>query len=235
MPNTVNVTKFAAQVRAIGVAAEQAQRKAVMDAALMLKRSIEQQTSIATKGSMGFSNMDTRLTRSGKEVKSNSPSRLRVGYDLVGERNPTALLVARGAWGLIEYGSDPHIITPRMSAIERKGVARKKYLRAVQQRKFDVTFNAVGTFSGYTPLNGNAGGGTPRYRVNHPGQKGKRPFARGIELARGMATRRARTIITNEVVQTVRSGRQQFTYIVGDNRVGYATKSRSTTLSTGRY
>lgn len=216
MPTTTNYTNFGARIRSLGNATLEAQKRAVADAALMLKRSIEQQTSIATKGSMGFSNMDRRLTRTGKEVPAKSASRLRVGYDLVGEKHPTALLVGRGPWGLIEYGSDPHIITPRMPTIQRKRVAALKYQRMVQQRRLNITFNAVGTFSGLSPMNGNAGGGTPRYRIQHPGQKGKKPFSRGIDIMRDAAARRARTLITNEVVKTLRVNGTQYISVKGD-------------------
>lgn len=216
MANTITTTQFAARVSQYGKAVGEAQRKAVMESALMLKRSIEQQTSIATRGSMGFSNMDTRLLRSGREVPAKGTSKLRVGYDLVGDKKPTALLVARGPWGLIEYGSVEHVITPRMSSLQRKGVARAQFERNVRQRQLNLAFNAVGTFSGLPPMNGASGGGTPRYRVNHTGTKGKRPFARGIELARGAATRRATTMITNEVVDTIRSNNRQMLYIRGE-------------------
>jgi hypothetical protein len=219
-------TEFAARIRSIGVAAEKAQRKGVESAALMLKRSIEAQTSIATKGSMGFSNMDRTLTRTGRLVPSRGTSKLRVGYDIVGERNPTALLVARGPWGLIEYGSVEHVITPRMSAIQRKGVARKAYLRATTQRRLDMAYNAVGVFSGYSPMNGASGGGTPRYRVMHSGTKGKRPFKRGIDLVRDLAARRATSLISNEIVTTVRANSRQMLYIRGETGA-IVTKSGS--------
>ena len=228
MPNSLNITQFGARVRAYGDAILVAQKKAVEQSALMLKRSIEQQTAIATKGSMGFSNMDTRLLRSGREVRMNAPSRLRVGYNLVGDKHPTALLVGRGPWGLIEYGSVEHTITTRMPAIQRKRVARLQYLRAVQQRKFDIAFSAQGVFSGLPPMNGAAGGGTPRYRVNHPGQKGKRPFHRGIDIVRDIASRRAKSIITNEVVTTVRTNSNQYLYV--DNEVGAIVTKRHRNL-----
>ena len=125
MGNSITTTQLAAKIVNYGKVIEGAQRKAVADAALMVKRSIEQQTMIATKGSMGYSNMDRRLTRSGRSVTAKSKAKLTVGYDIVGDKHPTALLVARGAWGLVEFGSDPHVITPRMESIARKGVKRK--------------------------------------------------------------------------------------------------------------
>lgn len=232
MPIRTDSTAFAASIRSLGVAAEKAQRKAVMDAALMLKRSIERQTMIATKGSMGFSNMNTTLTRTGREVPRTAPSVLRVGYDLVGERNPTALLVARGPWGLIEYGSDPHVITTKMPTIQRRRKAALAYQREVKQRRYDQLFGARSTFSGLPPMNGAAGGGTPRYRVYHPGTKGKQPFSRGIELVRDIAARRAQSLISNEVVRTLRFNNRQIMYIEG--KPG-EVEVRGFDLSTGRY
>lgn len=160
--------------------------------------------------------MDQTLTRTGRLVPSRATSRLRVGYDIVGERNPTALLVARGPWGLIEYGSVEHIISPRMSAIKRKKVAALKYERAVKQRRLDLAFNAVGVFSGYPPMNGASGGGTPRYRIEHKGTKGKRPFHRGVDLVRDVAAKQARSLITNEFVRTLRTGKNQYLTFRGD-------------------
>ena len=210
MTSKLNYTAFGARIRSLGDATLEAQKRAVSEAALILKRSIEQQTSIAMRGDMVFSNMDTVRKRNGQDVPSKSPARLRVGYDLVGDNNPTALLVGRGPWGLIEYGSDPHFITPRMPTIQRKRVARLKYQQQVKQRQYDIMFGAKSAFSGLSPLNGAAGGGTPRYRVYHKGTKGKKPFSRGISIAQDIAARRARTLITNEVIQTIRTNGVQY-------------------------
>jgi hypothetical protein len=217
MPTKTNVTQFGAKIRSYGYAAEQAQLKGVKQAALMLKRSIERETHRAMGGGdMVFSNMDTYRKRNGLDVPAKSPSRLRVGYDIVGVRNPTALLVARGPWGLIEYGSVPHVITTRMTTIQRKGMPALAYQRATKQRSLNVAFNARGTFSGQRPMSGKSGGGIPRFRVNHTGTKGKRPFHRGIDLVRKAATIEARSIITNEFVRTLRSGKNQYLTFVGD-------------------
>lgn len=217
MGSSITTTQFAAKIVNYGKVIEGAQRKAVGDAALMLKRSIEQQTAIATKGSMGFSNMDRRLGRSGRSIEGKGPSRLTVGYDIVGERNPTALLVARGPWGLIEYGSGAHTIVPRMASLSRKGVGRAKYERAATQRRLDIAFGGRGALSGVPPLGGGAGGGgRPVYRVNHKGTKGKRPFHRGIEMVRSIAARRAIgeiSMVTADILRT-RNG-NQYTYIRG--------------------
>lgn len=217
MANTMTSTQFAAKIVNYGKVIEGAQRKAVADAALMLKRSIEQQTMIATKGSMGYSNMDRTLTRSGREVPARATSKLRVGYDIVGDRHPTALLVARGAWGLIEFGSGAHTITPRMDGISRKGVSRANYKRQTTQRRLDVAFGARGALTGTNPLGGGAGGGgKPVYRVNHKGQRGKRPFQRGIELVRDIAARRALGQISNVTADILRTKNgNQYTYIRG--------------------
>ncbi len=210
------ITTFATSVRSLGDVALTSQRKAVNEAALMLKRSIERETYKAMGGGdLVFSNMDTYRKRNGLDVPAKSPSRLRVGYDIVGDRNPTALLVARGPWGLIEYGSVPHVITTKMTTIKRKGVPALGYQRATKQRSLDVAFNARGTFAGLKPMSGKAGGGTPRYRVNHKGTKGKRPFHRGIDMVRDIAARRANALIANEIVSTYRVNARSHTLIRG--------------------
>lgn len=213
MPNTMTSTDLAVKIRSLGVAAEKAQRKAVGDAALMVKRAIERETVIATKGSMGYSNMGSVSTRNGRMKKiPKGNARLSVGYDIVGERRPTALLVARGPWGIIEYGSNPHVITAKVAALGRKGVTK----RMRRQRELDIVYGAVGLYSGVPPLAAPAGGGRPVYKVAHPGQKPRKPFRKGLERSRDAAARRATSVISNAVIDTVRSGRQTYTYIRGE-------------------
>jgi hypothetical protein len=213
MANSITTTQFALRIASVGKELKKENRKAVGDAALIVKRSIERQTRVATKGSMGFSRMDRKLNRSGRmsAVNPNS-SKLRVGYDVQGDRRPTAVLVARGPWGLIEYGSDRHIIVPRLQKITGRGA---KYAR--RQRDLDIAFGGGGAFSGVGPLGPGAGIGRPVYRVNHPGTKGKKPFSRGVDLARANAQRRLRANVTNVIADTVTSGRQVVTYIRGDS------------------
>lgn len=204
--NSYSTQQFALKIRSYGKAVEEAQKVAVKEAALMLKQSIERQTSVATKGSMGFSRMDTRLTKTGVVAKRANYAKLTVGFDVVGELHPTALLVARGPWGLIEYGSVPHEIIPRLQTISRRGSSEARR-RALTQRRLDIAFGGVGVFSGVPPLAGAAGGGEPRYRVQHPGTKGKKPFKTGVLMVRDMAARRAMGIISNQTVRTIRKGR----------------------------
>ena len=215
MGNTITSTQFAVRIANYGKVIEGAQRKAVSDAALMIKRSIEQQTAIATKGSMGYSNMDRNITRSGRSVAAKSKSKLTVGFDVVGDKHPTALLVARGAWGLIEFGSEPHTITPRMESISRKGVGRAAYQRKTVQRRLDIAYGGRGALAGTVPMGGGAGGGgKPVYRVNHKGTKGKRPFQRGVMLVRNIAARRALGQISNVTADILRTKNgNQYTYI----------------------
>jgi hypothetical protein len=206
LKSSYSTQQFAMKIRSYGTAVGKAQRVAVHEAAMMLKQSIERQTSIATKGSMGFSRMDTRVTRSGAVVRRSGNSKLRVGFDVVGDAHPTALLVARGPWGLIEYGSVPHEIIPRLESISRRGPALARQ-RALTQRRLDIAFGATGVFNGVSPLSGNAGGGEPRYRVKHPGTKGKKPFHTGVMMVRDRAARRALGIISNQTIRTIRKGR----------------------------
>jgi len=218
MPNTITTKQLAVRLQSIGIAAQRAQKKAVFEAALMIKNSVERQTAVATKGSMGFSNMDRKLNRSGRvSAATANSSKLRVGFDVKGELHPTALLVARGPWGLIEYGSVAHTIIPRMESLQRKGVSKAAYKRAVTQRRLDIAFGGVGALSGLQPLAPAAGGGSkPVYRVEHKGTRGKKPFHTGVMLVRDEAARRALGVVSNAVVDIIRSGRQEFTYVRGE-------------------
>lgn len=220
--SSYSTQKFAAHIRSIGQTIAESQRNAVNEAALILKRSIEHETAVATKGSMGFSRMDTKVNRNGSisMSRSNWNSRLRVGYDIVGERNPTALLVARGPWGLIEYGSVAHEIIPRLDTISRRGPALARQ-RKLTQRRLDVAFGATGVFAGVAPLSPSVSStGEPRYRVNHPGTKGKKPFHRGIQRATPMASRVAMGVIQNTVVSAIRKGRTTWMFSSTDGYVG---------------
>lgn len=213
MANTMTATQFALRIANVGKEINKQNRKSVNAAAFAVKKSIERQTSIATKGSMGFSRMDRKLNRSGKLSKANpQASKLRVGYDIVGEKRPTALIVARGPWGLIEYGSPKHQIIPRLERIAGRGAARQR-----RQRDLDIAFGAQGAFTNVSPLSPRAGAGKPVYKVRHPGTKGKAPFKRGVDLARPEATKKLRANLSFVVANTVRSGRQSFTYIRGSS------------------
>lgn len=217
MPNTMTSTDMAVRIRSIGLAAQKAQRRAVGDAALIVKRSIEREAAIATKGSMGYSNMTSVSTRSGRmRTVPKGNARLSVGYDIVGVYKPTALLVARGPWGIVEFGSEPHTIVPKLPTIQRKGRSKESYRLATIQRRLDVAFGVEGTFAGLPPLAATAGGGKPVYRVNHRGQRPRRPFRKGLERSREQAAKRASGIVSGAVVDTIRSGRQTITYIRGE-------------------
>ena len=218
MPNYSSTSQYAAYIRSIGKKIEGSQREAVNQAALILKKSILQQANIATGGSLMLRNVGSVSNRSGRfvPVRNDAGRTLRVGYDIVGEVHPTALLLARGPWGIVEYTTSPHDITPRLGTIQRKGKAALKYKRELRQRQLDVAFGGAGVFAGVPPLNVQ-GMGEPRYRVKHPGTKGKFPWKRGIELVRDIAARRAKSVISFGVVDHVRTNGRTLTYLRGEH------------------
>lgn len=218
MPNYRSTSQYAAYIRSIGKKIEGAQREAVNEAAYRLKQSILRQASVATGGSLMLSNVGSVSTRSGRyvPVRNDSGRSLRVHYDIVGDTHPTALLVARGPWGIVEYSTTPHVITPRLGKIERKGKTRLAYQREMRQRQLDVGFGGVGAFAGVPPLNV-AAIGEPRYRVNHPGTRGKFPWKRGIAMVRDIAARRAKMVVSTGVVDHIRTNGRVLTYLRGSD------------------
>ena len=96
---------------------------------------------------------DMRMSGVGK-----SGAKVGAGYDLLGYRNPTAIVTARGPLHLVERPTRPHRI-PRQ--------------RGPRARRRVVAIPGVGV----------------RAHVNHPGTRGKYPFARGV--ARGQRAAKA--------------------------------------------
>ena len=206
MPNSRAVYDLAAKIESIGVAAQQAQHKAVMRASLILKDSINAQLTNAIGGDHRMSNL---RKRSGQ-----TPPTLKVGFDIKGKDNIVSLLYARGPWGLVEYGAMPHTITPRLAALSStgKGMSRATRKRAITQRRLDIAYGASSIFAGVSPLNL---GGRHRYRVQHPGTRGKMPFHKGMDKARAQAIQELHTVIKSTVVDVIRSGRQVYVYSRG--------------------
>lgn len=206
MPNTRTVHDFAATIESIGTAAQRAQKDAVMRASMILKNSIESELMRATGG-------DGRLRNLRK--KGGTPAKLGLGFNVRGVNNPTALLIARGPWGLVEYGAHQHRITPRLAKTgSGKGMSRRQRQLAIRQQELNQAFGARGTYAGKRPMP--IARGVYRYSANHPGTKGKYPWKRGMDRARDRAVQELRTVIRSRVVDVIRSGRNTYTYVRGE-------------------
>jgi hypothetical protein len=203
MPSNVSHTStdLAARIQQIGMAAQRSQKDAVYRASMTLKRSIESELTRAVGGDHEMSNL---MKRNGTP-----PKQMTLGFNVKGTLNPTALLVARGPWGLIEHGAKPHPIFPRLGAITGRGATRAR-----RQRQLAQAFGGRGVYSGVRPMPIN---GDFRYSVRrHPGFKGKLPFNRGLERAKPQAIKELHATVHSAVVDVVRSGRQTYTYVRGE-------------------
>lgn len=152
--NTVSKT-VARKVNAAAASIARGRKEAVAEAALVMKRSVEQQRDRATG--------DGRLSGVGR-----SGAKLGVRFDLKGSMNPTALLRALGPWQLIERKTSAHKIRPR----KRRG-------------KRAIAF-----------------GGIARAWAQHPGTRGKEPWAKGIDAGIKPALR----VLRSAMVQAVTKG-----------------------------
>lgn len=128
-----------------------------------------------------------------------------VGYDVKGRANATGLVKGRppGAWKVLEYGTQPHIIgmgkgaTGRLVMYALTGGPNKRargQLRR-QQRKFKPLFANTGPGS-------TTGTGKYTHPVNkpiaHPGVAGKRTFSRAASQGEPFAMQAYRDTIARE-------------------------------------
>lgn len=103
-------------------------------------------------------------------------ARLTVGYDVVGTTKPTALVLAKGPWPIVESGTKPHVIVPKKLG---KGGRGKVAKHNSKQALYDALFggNTAGSFTGQKPMKTPYG---PRFSVQHPGTQGKHPWAKAV-------------------------------------------------------
>jgi hypothetical protein len=140
-------------------------------------RSPAELTAKLQRAAHAYADLDGTVVREGAQltkrtVVAGAPSRLRgvgkrgarlsVGYTVsTAGSSPAALVFARGPWQFIENDTAPHRI-PRSSARKRKA------------RHAVVPGGAEG---------GDHGKGGVRASVNHPGTRGKHPWAKGVARA----------------------------------------------------
>lgn len=206
MPNIRTSHDLAFRLHQVGTSLQKAPRDAVVRASMTLKISIEGKLENAIGADRRMSNLRKR--------KDQQPKPLGLGFNVKGTYNPTALLYAKGPWGLVEYGAMPHTISAKIAKTGTgKGISRASRQRMIRQRDLDIAFGAHGVYSGVSPMNMN---GTFRYKVMHPGTPGKRPFHRGMQQAEGRAIKELHTVISSTVVDVIRNGRQTWVYAKGE-------------------
>jgi len=206
-----------AVIRGVGNAAQEAQKKAVFNAAMHMKNVIEAQRDKDLKGKNYFSAMNNRKTKTGKFVGIRPQNnRLLVSFNVKGEYHPTALLIAKGPWGLLEHGAAPHDINAKMQTISARGATDVRQ-RKIAQRRLDIAFGASGTFRGTTPMGNPRKGFGPVYRVRkHPGTRARKTFTRGVDMATPKATEIATSLIQTNIIRHLRTQFGQTIYITGE-------------------
>ena len=206
-----------ALIRGVGNAAQESQKKAVFNAAMHMKNVIEAERNKALKGKDYFSAMNNRKTKSGKFTGVRPQNnRLLVSFNVKGEYHPTALLVAKGPWGLLEHGAVAHDINAKLPTISARGATDVRQ-RKITQRRLDIAFGVTGTFRRATPMGNPRKGFGPVYRVrNHPGTKGRRTFSKGVDMATPKATEIATSLIQTNIIRHLRTQFGSTIYLTGD-------------------
>ncbi len=206
MPNTRASFDLAVKIKQIGTAVQRGQKDAVFSASMIIKNEIEGNLVRAIGSDQRMSNLKKRAGA--------QPQRLSLGFTTKGVNNPTSLLIARGPWGLVEYGAVKHKISPKVAKTGTgKGMSRANRKLAIRQRELDIAFGASGLFAGKSPMPIR---GSFRYQVDHPGSRGKYPFHRGLDSSRGRAVQELRTVVMRTTATVIRSGRQVYTYASGE-------------------
>ncbi len=188
-------------IRSVGNSALEAQKDAVYNASRYTVNTIERRMYRDLNGKNYFTNMFTRLTRTGNEISAKDKQRLRLRWDVRGNNNPTSLITAQGPWGLLENGADKHSIIPRINVR-----ARQKGMTKQQKRRDNaaIAFRGRGSFSGVKPLGNISKGFGPVYSAQHPGTKPKRTFSLGLAQATPTASKIATSLIQTRIIRETR-------------------------------
>lgn len=152
-------------------------RKGVEKAALVA-------TTAARASIAAGSGGDSRMSNVGRSGGAKVGAR----YDVKGAQNPTALVRATGPLHLLDNPTAPHQITPRS--------LRKGRSRASKGAFYNALFGGGSGFGTAKPLSTPYG---PRYRVQHPGTKGKRTFWRAIDNVKPLIPITFRTEMVREM------------------------------------
>lgn len=171
---TVSPAEFAQQIVELGASVQQSTEDAVEAAALQLTLEARKNITAATGG-------DSRLSGVGKRGNAKVGARYTIRRD--NPENPTAIVSAEGPLQIVERDTKPHGEIPRSvgrltarpdGVVDRSRAARHD----AKQRLYEALFGVSGGFAGATPLSTPYG---PRFRVSHPGTKGKHPFERAVD------------------------------------------------------
>ena len=123
---------------------------------------------------------------------------LSVASNVVGSEAPRGLVHANGPWQLIESDTKAHVIVAKGvgKSIKGRGSGHAK-----KQAKFNALFGGdqAGVYGGTKPLRTPYG---PRYRVSHPGTKGKHPWADGV-IAAKVSVPLAMTAVATSSIEAV--------------------------------
>lgn len=214
MAQKVSYSDLGALIKSVGTAAQDAQKRAVFNAALHMKNVIESEVHRDLGGKDYFSRMQEKKTKTGNFVGVR-PANNRVGvrFDVKGSYSPTALLAAYGPMGLLEYGGKPHLVTSKNAELSgmKRGAAKR---RLVAKRELAINFGDRGAFSGSTPLRTPYG---PRYSVLlKRGAKPKKTFSQAVDKATPKATEIATSLIQSRVIQHIRNQFDSVTYVTGE-------------------
>lgn len=168
---TVTPAQFALQMRALPATVEKSTRSAVEKSALQLTSHARLNIAAATGG-------DSRLSHVGKRGGAKVGARYKLNRST---SNPSALIFAEGPLQIIERDTKAHGEIPRsVGRLQRRSdgvLDRSRSARHdAKQRLYSALFGSGG-FSGATPLSTPYG---PRFKVAHPGTKGKHPFGRAV-------------------------------------------------------
>lgn len=172
-----NVKSFAAAIAKRAKDVDSINRDAVEKAAFQAKKILEAETARAVGPDFAMSNFGNKGNRG--KVK------LKAGYNIRGKKNVTALLSPRGAigaWYLVDKGSKGHIMIP--GGIGKvQGKRTKANRQAAKREKLDALLS--GDYSsnfqdGIKPFRTPWG---PRYKIKHPGTKGKQVWDKAKQAA----------------------------------------------------
>ena len=206
MGTSKSVPEFVAKFERLALNSGQANYDAVKAAAQTYKDVLLIEIAKDTGGNMRLSGWGSAARRKAGGL------RLGVGYDIKGRENATAFIYGRpqGAWKVLEYGTQPHIIglgkgaTGRLVSYALSGGPNKRARGQLnrQLRKQKVLFANAG------PGSKSARGGDYGHPISrpimHPGSKGKGTFTRGTRRAEPRAVEVYNLAYLRSVSQIIR-------------------------------
>lgn len=156
-------------------------REGVSKAALVVTTAARASIAAGSGGDSALSNVG----RGGAKVGAR--------FDVKGTQNATALIRGTGPLHLLDNPTGPHVIVP-------KGL-RKGRSKSSRGAFYNALFGGGSGFGAAKPLRTPYG---PRYRVQHPGTRGKRTFFRGVDAARPLVPATVRAEVSRQMVRHFR-------------------------------